>query len=142
MLLFEKHSREQGYILLLTLIFLSVLLLLVMNASDNSILNRKMQTNSDHASSVFNRAQLGLMQMIMDHAGESISLPDASITLTTSETLVQTDACGNQTVDLQATADDGISTVVLNTRDIFAKVPREKNCAKIPWHQIIWWRAQ
>ncbi|MDP1573942.1 MAG: hypothetical protein Q8L78_03285 [Coxiellaceae bacterium] len=131
---------NQGYVLITTLIVLFVLTLLVTGSSESHIVNQKMQNNWEQYNAVFHRAEWGLQQLVAGFGGGSISLPDSPITLTTSYTLLETDACGNKMLDLQSTAKNAFSTVILNSRDIFARVPALKGCSSIPRHQIIWWR--
>ena len=134
------HLANQGYILITTLIVLFVLTLLVVGSSESGIMNQKMQNGWGQYNQVVERAEWGLAQLVAGFQGRSFTLPDSSILLTTSYTVLNTDDCGNQTVDLQSTAKNAFSTVILNSRDIFARVPTRKGCNSIPEHQIIWWR--
>lgn len=132
--------QQNGFILFITLLFLFVLTLFAIAGSQDIILENKMQSNGQNHFAVFARAELGLEQAVLLLEGNPITLPDSSISLTVTTTAVATDDCGNQTIDIQSTAKNNVSTVVLNSRNIFAKVPRQKGCKKIPLHQIVWWK--
>ena len=134
--------QHDGYVLFVTLLFLFILTLIVVSGSQDLILENKMQSNMQNQLAVFSRAELGLRQAILAQEGDSISLPDSSIALTVTTNTISVDDCGNQTIDFQAIAKNAISTVVLNSRDIFAKVPRQKRCRKIPAHHNVWWNSE
>ena len=133
-------TKQHGFILFIVLLFLFVLTLIAVSGSQDIILENKMQNNMQNTSLVFARAELGLQQAVLAIEGDPISLPDSPISLNVTTKLISTDDCDNQTIDIYSTAKDTLSTVVLNSRNIFAKVPREKGCKKIPAHQILWWR--
>lgn len=134
----EKNCA--GFILFIVLLFLFVLTLLVVSGSQDIILDNKMQNNMHNNNLVFARAEFGMQQAISSIEGDSITIPDSSITLNIITKIVSIDDCGNQTIDIQSTAKNTFSTVVLNSRTIFAKVPRQKSCKKIPGFQRLWWR--
>ena len=132
-------TKQHGFILFIVLLFLFVLTLIAVSGSQDIILENKMQNNMQNTSLVFARAELGLQQAVLAIEGDPISLPDSPISLNVTTKLISTDDCDNQTIDIYSTAKDTLSTVVLNSRNIFAKVPREKGCKKIPVHQTLWW---
>ena len=140
MLCRDMYLANQGYILITTLIVLFVLTLLVVSSSELGVMNQKMQNGWMQYNQVFERAEWGLAQLVANFQGKSFALPDSPILLTTSYTVLDTDGCGNQTVDLQSRAKNAFSTVILNSRDIFARVPTRKGCNSLPQHQIMWWR--
>jgi Tfp pilus assembly protein PilX len=133
-----KHNR--GFVLFIVLLFLFVLTVLVVSGSQNIILNHKMQNNTYDHFEVFTEAEFGWQQAVLALQGQTITLPDSPILLTVTTKIVSTDPCGNQTIDIQSVAKDTLSKVILNSRDIFARVPREKGCQKIPAHHILWWK--
>ena len=132
-------TKQHGFILFIVLLFLFVLTLIAVSGSQDIILENKMQNNMQNTSLVFARAELGLQQAVLAIEGDPISLPDSPISLNVTTKLISMDDCDNQTIDIYSTAKDTLSTVVLNSRNIFAKVPREKGCKKIPVHQTLWW---
>lgn len=132
-------KKQNGFVLFITLLFIFVLTLLVMSGSQIMVLNTKMQNNTRHDFQVYAMAQFGMQSVVCALEGNPIALPDSSISLNTTVKNIQVDDCDNQTVDIQSTAQDQFSKVVLISRDIFAKVPRKKGCVKIPIHQRIWW---
>lgn len=133
-------KKQHGFVLFITLLFIFVLTLMVMSGGQIMILDTKMQNNTRHDFQVYVRAYNGMESIVHALEGDPIALPDSSISLNTTVKNIQTDACHNQTVDIQSMAQDQFSTVILNSRDIFAKVPREKGCEKIPIHQRVWWQ--
>ena len=134
--------RQFGSILIVTLLMVLVLSLLTMAASSDAILENKMKSGVRDDYLVTSVAENSLQKAVLSHEGVDIQLPDSSVTVSTQETNVKTDRCDNQTIDFLVTAQDDFSTVVLNSRDTFAKVPKEKNCAKVPIHRRIWWKIQ
>lgn len=144
MLLYTKISRanhiQSGFILLITLIFLFVLTLITISGSQDIILENKMQNAMQNNALVFARAELGMQQAVLAIEGDPIVLPDSPISLNVITKIISTDDCGNQTIDIQSTAKNLFSNVVLNSRNIFARVPKEKGCKKIPMHQTLWWK--
>jgi len=138
----HTHTLTNGFILFIVLLFLFVLTLLAVSGGEDIILDNKMQHNMQNDFSVFTRAQFGLQQEILALQGKSMSLPDSPISLNVTEKTMATDKCGNQTIDIQSTARNSFSTVILNSRTIFAKVPRVKKCKKIPKFQIVWWQVK
>lgn len=131
-----------GFTLMITLLFIFVFTILAVAGSQSIIIENKMQNNMQQELAVFARAELGLQQEILRLQGQAITLPDSDITLKTTTTLIDVDDCDNQTMDIQSIAYNHFSTIILNTRTIFAKVPREKHCKKIPLHHIVWWKIQ
>ena len=129
-----------GFVLFITLIFLFVLTLIAISGSQDIILENKMQNAMQNNALVFSRAELGMQQAVLAIEGDPIVLPDSPISLNVLTKIISTDDCGNQTIDIQSTAKNLFSRVVLNSRNIFAKVPRQKGCKKIAKHQILWWR--
>ena len=101
-----------------------------------------MQHAIAHHDLVLLRAEAGMQQVILSLEGESVVLPDSAISLETSIKNIKTDACGNQTVEILSVAQDGNDKVVLNSRDIFARVPVEKDCSAIPLHRCVWWKER
>ncbi|HLB56644.1 MAG TPA: hypothetical protein VJK30_04890 [Coxiellaceae bacterium] len=131
---------EPGFILFIVLIFLFVLTLTTISSSQDIILENKMQNNMENSFSVFARAELGMQQAVLAQENDPIVLPDSPISLNVTSTVIAKDSCDNKIIDMQSTAKNNVSTVVLNSRNIFAKVPRQKGCKKISKHQILWWR--
>lgn len=140
MLRVAQPLHENGYILMTTLVVLFVLMLLITASTTSEVLNQKMQNNWVAYQSVFTEAEQGLMARIFQHEGKAFVIPASSITLKTNDQLISVDACGNQTMDLFSTAQNTFSTVTLNSRVIFARVPTLQNCMAVPLHQIMWWR--
>lgn len=134
----DVQPCDQGTILMTVLVVLSVLSFLVSTALQSVIMSLKMQNNWVEYNAVFARAELGLMQLRAQFQEQTLLLPYSSIVLKTDFKGVQIDVCGNKTVDFTATAVNPFSRVTLNSRDIFARVPRLKNCNAIPMHQVIW----
>lgn len=139
MLPYEKNN-QRGMILVMVLIFLFVLTFISVNDSDDVIINHKMQSAMQNNFLVFMRAQSGMKQMVLAMEGITMTLPDSSIQLKTNATVVKTDHCGNQTIAITSIAKNSFSKVVLNSIDIFAKVPKKRKCKKIPAHQVLWWK--
>ncbi|OGT42540.1 MAG: hypothetical protein A3F13_05110 [Gammaproteobacteria bacterium RIFCSPHIGHO2_12_FULL_40_19] len=133
-------KKQAGFVLFITLIFIFVLTLIVISGSQTMILDTQMQNNSRHDFQVYVRAYVGMQFVAHRLEGDPITLPDSALSLNTTVKNVQTDQCGNQTVEIQSIAQDRFSKVILNSRDIFAKVPREKGCKEMPLHQRIWWQ--
>jgi Tfp pilus assembly protein PilX len=133
-------KNNKGAVLFLTLIFLFVLTLLAVDGSQNIILMDQMQNAMQNNGAVFAQAELGMRQAIFSMEGDPITLPESSITVTTNVKIIKIDDCDNQTVRIRSTASDSATTIVLNSLDIFAKVPKESGCKKIPEHHIVWWR--
>ena len=138
----RQRPRKGGFVLLIVLIFIFVITLLAVTSSENVILENKMQINYQKKSEVEVRAEQGLEQMVLATQGQSITLPTDEITLNTSHKIISIDTCGNQTIAFESTAQNTFAKVVLNSLDIFAKVPHEKGCAVIPTHQIIGWKME
>ena len=136
---FEKNNQN-GSTLIITLIFLFVLTLLAVSDSQDVIVNNKMQSAMQQDFLVFARAESGMQQMVFALQGISFELPDSPITLHTTAKQIKIDRCGNQTITIQSIAQDNHDKVVLNSLDIFAKVPKRKKCKKIPAHQVVWWK--
>ncbi|MCX7124757.1 MAG: pilus assembly PilX N-terminal domain-containing protein [Gammaproteobacteria bacterium] len=135
----EIFCNERGFVLMITLLFIFVLTLLAISGSQDIILENKMQNNMQQELAVFAYAELGMQQQVLQLQGESMTLPNSSISLKTTSKIIDTDSCDNQTIDIQSIAQNSISTVVLNSRAIFAKVPRDKGCKKIPAYRVVWW---
>ena len=136
MLLFSKNK---GSVLILTLLFLFIFTLIMVSDSQDVIINNKMQSAMQHDFAVFERAESGMRQMVLVLQGLSITLPNSTISLKTTAKLIKTDKCGNQTLIIQSIAHDQYDQVILNSRDIFAKVPKHRKCKKILEHQVLWW---
>lgn len=135
----EMFCNERGFVLMITLLFIFVLTLLAISGSQDIILENKMQNNMQQELAVFAYAELGMQQQVLQLQGESMTLPNSSISLKTTSKIIDADSCNNQTIDIQSIAQNSISTVVLNNRTIFAKVPRDKGCKKIPAYRVVWW---
>lgn len=133
-------NNNNGAILIIVLIFLFVLTVMMVSNSQDVIANQKMQNAMQHDDAVFLRAEAGMQQTILSVQGESVDLPDSPISLQTSFKKIKVDRCGNQTGKIMSIAQDEREKVILNSRDIFARVPVAKHCRKIPAHQCVWWR--
>lgn len=131
---------ENGFVLFIVLLFLFILTLLAVSGSQNMILENKMQNNMQDHALVFARAELGMQQAVHAMEDDPISIPASSIKLKVQTKIISIDDCGNQTINIRSIAKDAFSTVILNSLDIFARVPRAKYCKKIPAHRVIWWR--
>lgn len=138
MLRFEKNNH--GMILVIVLIFLFVLTVMCVGDSGDVIINHKTQAAMQNNFLVFMRAQSGMKQMVLALQGISIDLPESKIKLKTNAMVIKTDHCGNQTIKITSTAYNSFSKVVLNSLDIFAKVPKKRKCKKILAHQVLWWK--
>lgn len=136
----NHYSHSHGFILFIVLLFLFVITLLVVSGSQNIILDNKMQNSMQNHVAVFERAAFGMSQAVHAIEGDPITIPDSPISMHTDEKTIKTDRCGNQTIDIRSIAKNAFSTVVLNSRDIFARVHKEKNCKKTPAHRVVWWR--
>lgn len=133
-------KKNQGAVLFLTLIFLFVLTLLVVDGSQDIILTDQMQKAMQNNAAVFAQAEWGMKQAIHSIMGDPIALPESPISVKTDIKIISIDECDNQTVSIRSVAKDSAATVVLNSLNIFAKVPKESGCKKIPEHHIVWWR--
>ena len=133
---------ENGFVLFIVLLFLFVLTLLSVSGSQKMILENKMQNNMCEHAQVFARAELGMQQAVLAIEGDSISLPDSRIHLSVHTKIISTDHCGNQTIDIQSMANDYLSKVILNSRNIFASIPKQRRCKKIPKHRVVWWSEE
>ena len=130
-----------GFVLMVVLIFLFVMTLISVTDARDIILQNKMESMMQNRMLVFARAELGMQQMIFYLQKKSMTLPDSPIALSASKKLIDIDRCGNKTIDMTSIAQMGLSTVILNSRGIFAKVPREKDCKKFPRYRSLWWRT-
>lgn len=130
---------DRGFILFTVLLFLFVMTLLVLNATDDLILADKMEFSTKNNLTVFSHAEMGLEQVRLKLMGKEMILSPSNITLDTSAKILHIDACGNQTVAIQSIATNRFSKTVLNSIDIFARVPFTKNCKILPNHQCILW---
>lgn len=138
MLAFGPSRNENGAVLIIVLVFLFVLTVMMVSNSQDVIANQKMQNAMQHDDAIFLRAEAGMQQVILSLQGESVDLPDSPIALQTSVKKIKTDRCENQTVEITSIAQDDRDKVILNSRDIFAKVPVAKHCHKIPIYQCLW----
>lgn len=136
----KDNMRQTGFVLFIVLIFLFVLTFITISSSQDIILENKMQNNMENSFAVFSRAELGMQQAVLAQEGDSIVLPDSPISLNVTTKLIAKDACDNKIIDIQSIAKNNVSTVVLNSRNIFAKVPRQTGCKKITKHQTLWWK--
>ena len=132
---------QEGSVLVLVLIFLFVLTAIIVSDSQNLIINQKMQHAIKNDFLVLLRAEAGMQQAIFQSEGRSVHLTDSPIALKMQSKTITVDQCGDKTVEISAIAQDDFDKVVLNSRDIFARVPRGKNCPKIPLHRCVWWRV-
>jgi len=130
---------HNGFVLMITLIFIFVMTILIIAGSQDIILENKMQNNSQQFLLVFDRAEWGMEQKILALQGHAMTLPDSSVSLRVNAKTIETDDCDNKMIDIQSNAKNSFSRVVLNSRGIFAKVPREKNCKKVPAYRMLWW---
>jgi Tfp pilus assembly protein PilX len=135
-------KNSNGAVLISVLVFLFVLTLMMVSNSQDVIINQKMQNAMRHDFAVFLRAEAGMQQAILSLQGESVDLPDSPIVLRTTVQKIKIDRCGNQIVEILSIAQDDHDKVMLNSRDIFARVPVAKHCQKIPVHRCLWWRIQ
>lgn len=142
MLVYGIKQNNNGAILIIVLVFLLVLTMMMLSNSQDVIVNQKMQNAMWHDNAVFLRAASGMQQTILSLQGESVDLPDSPISLRISVKKIKLDRCGNQIVEIVSTAQDDQDKVMLNSRDIFARVPVAKHCQKIPAHRCLWWRIQ
>lgn len=133
-------KSQNGFVLLMVLLFLFVLTLLAVSGSQHIILENKMQNNLSNHALVFARAELGMQQAVLEIEGHPMSLPASSIQLKVRTKIMSTDDCDNPSIDIQSIAKNGFSTVVLNSRDLFAKAPKLSGCKKIPKYQVVWWK--
>ncbi len=133
---FKKNKN--GAVLIIVLVFLFVLTVMMVSNSQDVIVNQKMQTAMQHDVAVFLQAEAGMQQTILSMEGETVDLPDSPISLRTSVKKIKVDRCGNQTVEIKSIAQDNHEKVILNSRDIFARVPVAKHCHTIPMHQCLW----
>ncbi len=140
MLAFGPSRNENGAVLIIVLVFLFVLTVMMVSNSQDVIANQKMQNAMQHDDAVFLRAEAGMQQVILSLQGESVDLPDSPIALQTSVKKIKADRCGNQTMEITSIAHDDRDKVILNSRDIFARVPVVKHCQKIPMHRCLWWK--
>lgn len=132
-------KSQQGFILIVVLIFLFVITLLAVSSSAHIIMDYKMQTQMQRKLVLFLRAEAGMQQVVLSEMGQTIVLPDSPISLKTSQKNINTDACGNTTVEIQSIAQSGNNHVMLNSEDIFAKVPSAPGCMTVPKHQCVWY---
>jgi len=135
-------EKQQGAVLVTTLIFLFILTLLVMRSAAFLILQYKMQEAMELQSRVVERAEAGIIQIEQHWQNDDFTLSDSPITLTTSTQLESIDACGNRIFLIQSIARYQNQQVILNVRDRFAKVPRQKDCQPIPSCQRLVWQVQ
>ena len=140
MLAFGQKRNENGAVLIIVLVFLFVLTVMMVSNAQDVIANQKMQNAMQHDYVVFLRAEAGMQQTILSLQGESVDLPDSLIALQTRIKKIKVDRCGNQTVEILSIAQDDRDKVILNSRDIFARVPVAKHCHKIPIYQCLWFR--
>lgn len=126
--------------MLVTLIFIFVITLMVMSGSDSIILDEKMQSHFYRDFQLFLTAEWDAVEAQSQFTGHPIAVPYSPFVADTQSHLIQTNQCGSQWVEMQTTASDSQSTVLLNSQDIFARVPIEKGCPVIPVHQTIWWQ--
>lgn len=136
------RKNNNGAVLIIVLVFLFVLTLMMASNSQDVIINQKTQNAMQHNFAVFLRAEAGMRQVILSLQGESVGLPDSAIALKTSVKKIKTDRCGNQMVEILSVAQDDHDKVMLNSGDIFARVPVAKDCQKIPVHRCLWWKIQ
>lgn len=142
MQVYSIKQNQNGSVLVLVLIFVFVLTAIVVSDCQNLIVNQKMQHVIQHDFIVFLRAEAGMQQTIFALQGKSVQLADSKITLKTQVKTITIDQCGNQTVEIESIAEDDFDKVVLNSRDIFARVPIKKHCPTIPLHRCLWWRVR
>lgn len=132
-------KSQAGFILIIVLVFLFVITLFSVSGSEKIIMDYKMQAQMQRELKLFLRAEAGRRQVIFQLKGQPIALPDSPVMLKTVVKNVSTDACGNETVAIQSTASFSTDRVILNSEDIFAKVPTALGCRTIPLHQCLWW---
>lgn len=136
----EKMLRNNhGAILISVLIMVAVVMVLLMATLTNTLLETKMQNATNQATDTFLYAELMLQETIFEKLGEPFDLPDSLIKTTVTVNPISTDHCGNQIDQITITASKGLSTVVLNSLNFFATVPKRKNCRRRPRHQCLYW---
>lgn len=138
----RRVYKQTGFVLMVTLIFIFVMTFIIITGSENMILQYKMQSNMLNEMRVFAYAEFGLQKMIFTLQHKSLFLPSSSISLITSKKIISIDSCGNKTIDLHAVASNALSTVILNSRAIFAKVPPEVHCKILPAYRCVWWKKE
>ena len=136
------RNKTRGFVLIIVLFFLFVMTCVVLSGAESIIISDKVQASMQQESALFYRALAGLQQMIGAEEGVMITLPHSPIDLKTSLTKLNQDNCGNQTVLMQSIAQLGNDTVILNSEDIFAKVPKIAQCPSLPRHQCLWLSEQ
>lgn len=136
----KKIKKWNGFILLVTLIFIFVTTLILMSSSNSVILDEKMQRDFYRNFQLFLSAEWSRAATESVLIGNSMTIPNNTFHVLTKTNLIQVDECGNQLIEMQTTATDNQSTVLLNSQDIFARVPNEKGCSAMPVHQTIWWK--
>ncbi|MCX7120910.1 MAG: hypothetical protein NTZ67_03945 [Gammaproteobacteria bacterium] len=134
-------KSDNGFVLMITLLFIFVMTVILIAGTQDIILENKMQNSTQESAQLFSRAELGVQQKILALEGVSISLPDSAIALQVKAKIIDTDDCDNQTIDIRSVAKNSFSHVVLNSRGIFAKVPREKHCKNRPAYHVLWWNV-
>lgn len=132
------RCKTRGFVLIIVLFFLFVMTYVALSGAETIILSNKMQASTQQESALFYRALAGLKQMISVEEGVPVTLPYSSIDLKTSQKMLSQDHCGNQTVTMQSIAQRGNDSVILNSEDIFAKVPMIAGCPPLLRHRRLW----
>ena len=134
---------QTGYALLVTLIVVFVLTLIIVSQTDSVILGLRSVVGMKRYQQLFYCANDVLVQTEDQLLGKTSHLSTACIDFAIQQSIRITqqrvDPCGNKEIDIQASTQLHSQMLILQARDIFARVPVLKHCEALPRFQRVGW---
>jgi len=122
--------------------FLFVITLIIASQADSIIMALHSVSGFKNHQQLFNSANDGLICKEQQLLGKSCVLVDTTVRVHVAIVCQHKDACGNKILDLKSVATGSTGKLILQVRDIFARVTSEMNCRLLPRFQRIWWQEE
>ena len=136
----QLTKSQNGYMILLTLIFIFVMTLITISQINRVALVVKSVAALKTHELLYHYAEIGVMEVEQKMVGEYTVLPQSNIDVNMLVLNQMYDACGNKIVTIKSIVNGYHQKLILQVRDIFARVPIAKGCKQLPRIQRVWWR--
>lgn len=133
-----EMCQSKGFVLPVVLLIIFVASLVVIHETDSVILSIKSNVAMSSYQRLYFSAQSALFQAERFYMGQRVKLLSKNVTLKIMQQ--HTDDCDNNHLVIRAVAQSARRRIILQSRDIFARVPVEKNCKRMPRFQRLWWQ--
>ena len=133
-----KMCQSKGFVLPVVLLIIFITSLVVIHETESVILSIKSNAAMSSYQRLYFSAQSALFKAEQFYTGQRDKLVSKNVILRIMRQHI--DDCGNNQLVIRAVAQSGRRRIILQSRDIFARVPVEKNCKRMPRFQRLWWQ--